>query len=318
METLAYLHHALAYETPTNSGSVPARDPLKLFELNWKRLSTPAWICFLSLALTVSASILGMAGQAMAATKQGARGSQVTAIQQQLRSQGYFRQRPTGNFGSATRDAVIRFQRSRGLTPDGVVGPATEAALFGRARQTSRQDYSYSGYRSSGYSNVLQLGDQGPEVSRLQEQLQQQGGFYSGPIDGVYGQTTKQAVSEFQQARGGLTPDGVAGPQTLASLRIYSPTSYSSPTTSFPTASYLTSYSYPSSRPAIPSSSSAGLPLDSSHSQFLQLGDQGPDVTRLQERLKSQNLYFGQLDGYFGLGTQQAVRRFQMERGLPR
>ena len=333
METLAYLHHALDYENANSE--VPAPGTLKLFGMNWKRLSTPAWTCFLSLVLTVSSSILGMAGQATAATKQGTKGPQVTAIQQQLRSRGYLSQRPTGNFGSATREAVIRFQRSRGLTPDGIVGPATEAALFGRTKQTSRQNANYS-YRSTGYSNVLQLGNRGPEVKRLQEQLQQ-GEYYSGSIDGVFGLTTKQAVSEFQQARGGLTPDGVAGPQTLTALRNYTPRSYYSSTTSAPTSYYApttpapTSYyapttpgtnsylanSYPSSGPYIPSPSSTGLSLDNSRSQALQIGDQGPDVTRLQERLTDQNIYFGAVDGVFGPGTERAVRRFQMERNLP-
>jgi hypothetical protein len=40
---------------------------------------------------------------------------------------------PDGAFGPATRSRVIEFQRSRGLTPDGIVGPKTWAALGGAA-----------------------------------------------------------------------------------------------------------------------------------------------------------------------------------------
>jgi len=42
-------------------------------------------------------------------------------------------------------------------------------------------------------------------------------GFYAGAIDGVYGAATRQAVVEFQQARG-LPADGVVGTQTKALL----------------------------------------------------------------------------------------------------
>jgi peptidoglycan hydrolase-like protein with peptidoglycan-binding domain len=38
----------------------------------------------------------------------------------------------TGLFDAAMRDRVIAFQAARGLAPDGVIGPATWAALLGR------------------------------------------------------------------------------------------------------------------------------------------------------------------------------------------
>jgi peptidoglycan hydrolase-like protein with peptidoglycan-binding domain len=44
-------------------------------------------------------------------------------------------------------------------------------------------------------------------------------GFYSGPVNGVYGPQTTAAVKRFQ-ARAGLPVDGIAGPQTTAALNL--------------------------------------------------------------------------------------------------
>lgn len=42
-------------------------------------------------------------------------------------------------------------------------------------------------------------------------------GYYSGSVDGIYGNATRSAVVAFQKANG-LTADGVAGPKTIAAL----------------------------------------------------------------------------------------------------
>jgi hypothetical protein len=64
----------------------------------------------------------------------GSTGSSVKAVQRRLRVQ------ITGYYGSKTQAAVKRFQRSRGLKADGIVGPATARALgvkLGRASYAS-------------------------------------------------------------------------------------------------------------------------------------------------------------------------------------
>lgn len=43
-------------------------------------------------------------------------------------------------------------------------------------------------------------------------------GYYSGPVDGVYGSATTAAVTEMQKALG-VNPDGVYGPSTDAALK---------------------------------------------------------------------------------------------------
>lgn len=54
----------------------------------------------------------------------GSRGEDVRELQTQLHDLGYA-VRPDGDFGSATRDAVMTFQRNHGLPSDGIAGPLT-------------------------------------------------------------------------------------------------------------------------------------------------------------------------------------------------
>lgn len=51
------------------------------------------------------------------------------AIQQKLKELGFYTGKVDGVYGSGTRNAVIQFQKSKGLTADGVVGNATLKAL---------------------------------------------------------------------------------------------------------------------------------------------------------------------------------------------
>jgi putative peptidoglycan binding protein len=65
----------------------------------------------------------------MAPIKKGAKGDLVVWAQEHLISAG-FRLGVDGGFGGTTRRAVVGFQRSHGLTADGIVGPATWSALL--------------------------------------------------------------------------------------------------------------------------------------------------------------------------------------------
>lgn len=59
-------------------------------------------------------------------------------------------------------------------------------------------------------------GSTGTEVRNIQTRLKNWG-YYTGAVDGIYGQKTEAAVKKFQQ-KNGLTADGVAGPATLAKI----------------------------------------------------------------------------------------------------
>ncbi|TYQ14950.1 UNVERIFIED_CONTAM: g-D-glutamyl-meso-diaminopimelate peptidase [Acetivibrio alkalicellulosi] len=59
---------------------------------------------------------------------------------------------------------------------------------------------------------TLRLGSTGPNVKLVQSLLKKIG-YDPGPIDGVYGPRTQQAVATFQRDNN-LTPDGIVGPVT--------------------------------------------------------------------------------------------------------
>lgn len=70
--------------------------------------------------------------------KKGSRGEIVRQIQKALAGAG-LRVIVDGNFGPITEEAVREFQKQKGLTPDGIVGPATLALLIPARLRKSRR-----------------------------------------------------------------------------------------------------------------------------------------------------------------------------------
>ncbi|MDI6602477.1 MAG: peptidoglycan-binding domain-containing protein [Thermoanaerobacteraceae bacterium] len=65
-------------------------------------------------------------------------------------------------------------------------------------------------------SRILRLGSIGPDVKELQLILQSLG-YDPGPIDGIYGYRTMNAVMRFQKDNG-LVADGIVGPKTVNTI----------------------------------------------------------------------------------------------------
>ena len=63
---------------------------------------------------------------------------------------------------------------------------------------------------------ILKQGSQGNEVKEVQRRLKEWG-YYTGSVDGIYGQGTLAAVKAFQK-KNGLTADGIVGKATYAAL----------------------------------------------------------------------------------------------------
>lgn len=130
----------------------------------------------------------------------GSRGPMVRHRQHQLKMLKYYQGQVDGIFGTLTKQAVIKFQLDHGLAADGIIGPATAAALD----------------HAAGKAMLLRFGSRGDMVSMVQHKLQMLG-YYQGQVDGIFGPITEAAVKAFQ-AEHGLTPDGIVGPKTMAAL----------------------------------------------------------------------------------------------------
>ena len=113
-----------------------------------------------------------------------------------------------GIYGSRTEASVRAFQEIFGLTPDGIVGPATWYALVRLYTAVTR----LSELRSQGQQfyainwsppNALQPGSSGEKVRLLQYMLSTLSNFISEippvTVDGIYGNATRAAVLAAQR-----------------------------------------------------------------------------------------------------------------------
>ena len=115
------------------------------------------------------------------------------------------------SFDEQVDRAVRAFQQQRGLTADGVVGPATYRVLDEARWQLGDRLLTHS-------PGSLMSGD---DVVSLQQRLLDLG-FKVGRVDGLFGHQTEQAVRDFQRNIG-IPPDGTCGPATLKALQRLAP-----------------------------------------------------------------------------------------------
>ncbi len=132
-----------------------------------------------------------------------------------------------GVFAASTENAVRTFQSTFGLSPDGIVGPATWyriGSIYNAVKRLS--DLASEGLAleevRSDYPEQLARGDSGQGVQILQYYLAYLASFYAEipapAIDGSFGPSTEAAVRAFQE-RYGLTPDGIVGEVTWNRLQ---------------------------------------------------------------------------------------------------
>ena len=204
----------------------------------------------------------------------------IKSVQTMLKELGYYTGEITGKVGNKTEAAIKKFQKEYDLTADGVAGPSTIARL----KSVYADKGGSTGSSSSG--SGLKLGSSGTKVRDLQQDLTTLG-YYWADITGNFGSKTEAAVKNFQQ-KNNLTADGVAGSKTLSAI-----------------ASAVARKGG--------TSASSGYPSGTT----LKLNSQGTSVTQLQTDLKQLGYYYGSITGNFGDKTEDAVKEFQKDKGLP-
>ena len=272
----------------------------------------------------------------------GDSGDAVLKLQRRLRELGYMTANATGTFGTATKSALVDFQKAAGLTADGVAGNATQVALYA-ANAPAKGANTISG--------TLKVGDKGTAVTELQKRLIELG-YLTTSATGTYGEATKAAVKEFQQLAG-LTADGVAGTATINALfATDAPTKVDTTTLKYGDKGdsvkalqkrlielgYLTETANGTFGPATKAAvaefqKAAGITADGVAGSAtitalfsasaprkadgtLKRGDRGDAVVTLQKRLRELGYLTDTADGIFGDTTEEAIKKFQKAVGL--
>lgn len=128
----------------------------------------------------------------------------VSVLQSRLMELGYFDyDEITKYFGTATKSAVMLFQRTQGLEQTGIADSKTQELL----------------YSVNALPYRMKLGDKGSDVRGMQRRLSELG-YYEGKDNGYFGIATERAVKSFQ-ARNKIEQTGTVD-QEVRNL-LYSP-----------------------------------------------------------------------------------------------
>ena len=138
-------------------------------------------------------------------------GDRVRQVQRMLDRLGYD-VKVDGTFDQDTKEAVIAFEMDAGLPADGGFGDEERRA----ARETIREQKQAREEEGPQDPALLEAGDQGRRVLRLQRRLERLR-YWVGPKDGDFGTLTEQAVMALQGAAG-LSRDGIVGAKTRRAL----------------------------------------------------------------------------------------------------
>ena len=266
--------------------------------------------------------------------KKGDDSPTVAIVQTRLMELGYMdSDEPTEHFGSITEAALMRFQRHNDLNADGHLGEGTWLLLMNEGVQIC----------------VMQNGDEGDDVESVQTRLYELGYLGKNFITGTYGEKTSAAVADFQKANG-IAPDGMVGHETSEVL--YSDNVvgnfFSKGEVSDTIAVYqerLKKLGYLANDYKVkgkmddatitairkfqdnndltpdgclgPTTMSA-MDAKTAKAFTLKLGMKGSEVKAVQKRLKALGYLTsnGQVNGYFGDVTENAVEEFQRRNGL--
>ncbi|MDO4294775.1 MAG: peptidoglycan-binding protein [bacterium] len=262
----------------------------------------------------------------------GVRHSVVAMLQERLMELGFMdNDEPTNYFGETTKASVMKFQRQYELNQDGVVGPATFQAIMS-------PDAKYY---------MVENGVSGDDIYQIQQRLYELGYLATADqLTGNFGDATEAAVKKLQSVNG-LTEDGKVGKQTfnllysdeikpnmlaygeksdvvLASQKRLRELGYltSEPDGTYGADTVLAVKQFQSRNDQVVDgylgpSTRAILNSGSAVANGLRLGDDSVQVTKIQQLLSKYGyLYSGNVTGYYGELTENAVKSFQKTNGL--
>lgn len=207
-----------------------------------------------------------------------------------------------GVFGTATKAAVIAYQKIAGLTADGIVGALTWQSIYAaalRLRETDGPTVRYALDSPPAYT--VKFGMSGNEVLYIQYELQLASRFYDAIPDpgqsGSFDETTENSVKAFQTLFG-LTVTGEVDTNTWNVL----------------INSTKTLLDATAGEDYIPTGNYPGYVLGPDST--------GPAVTELQTYINAIAARYCALDflnedGWYGPQTEDAVKQFQEGFGLP-
>ncbi len=240
MESLAYLHLALAYET-----SEPSEFEIELEQMEERGLQAeisneissifslpriqliPKFVPSFKLNFLVRikaialALVLILSSSVCALLVRGNYGKEVVILQNNLKQLGYFPKNvpSTGYFDGVTEASVDKFQKANGLVVDGKVGVNTRKSL-NKALHTSHKNLN-----KVSRTPILKLGSKGEQVVELKHRLftlkylasfddNTKGNF---KFSNIFNPETEKAVKKFQKDKN-LKIDGIVGVKTNEAL----------------------------------------------------------------------------------------------------
>ena len=221
-------------------------------------------------------------------------GEAVEKLQTRLKELGYYTASLTSVCDKATVAAIKAFQTKMSLASDGVATADVLTILYGATAISAAEVVTPTPTPTMAPpTGTLRSGDKGDDVKTVQQRLTDLG-YYTGTVDGKFGDGTVKALKAFQK-KNGLTQDGVCGAQTRTVLYGINPVYATSTATPAPTET---------------------LVITQDTVVTIQSGSRGSVVLSLQRRLTELGYYTSRLDGVYLADDITAVRAFQKANSL--
>lgn len=217
-------------------------------------------------------------GQAAQLLEDGAAGETVLVLTRRLCELGFIAE-AVSEYGDDVVSAIGDFQTANGMERTGIADIETQQKM-NASDVVTRSDYIAAFAVKYAGKNVT-TGSSGEDVLNIQKALVELG-FYDNTPDGKFGEGTRRAVVDYQEANG-LEATGIADASMF--LRLFEGESVNY-------TDYVNSHCAVS-------------------------GDSGAHVRAIQDRLSKLGYYSGDATATYGDNTARAVRRFQSDNDLP-